>query len=185
MVLPDGKSIVGVDAKTRKTLIFEDINTKKAALVGNYDYAIQTLLYDKATETLFAGDCRGRIVQYKKEKRNHTFSLVKDYGHTGISAAYSSAQVGGFAFFGGWDNFFIAIDINERRLSQSRIESPFKHIFSLGVCHGLDQKVYMSIGGDNATYSGKLSDILDVTDIYEMKKGSSVIEKKETQLKKE
>lgn len=145
---------------------------------------IQTLLYDEATGSLFAGDHTGRIKQYKRGNSHNNFSLVKDYGHVGIGAVFSSAQVGGLALFGGCDNYLVGISIREHDLVK-KIRSPFNYTCSLQVCHGVDQKVYLSLGGDEPDYSSFKSDFLDVTEVYHMQKESSEFTKKQIKPKKE
>ena len=163
----------------------EDILNKKTTTFGKHEDIIQTLLYDKLTESLFAGDCRGHIIQYKRGSSDHSFSLVKEYGYTGIEAAYSSAQVGAFAFFGGQNHSVIAINIQDKRLCENKIKSPFCKTGFLQVCHGLDQKVYLSLGGMTPEYSSTVSDFLEVTEIYNYKKEFSVLNEKQMQPKKE
>ena len=143
----------------------EDILNKKTTTFGKHEDIIQTLLYDKLTESLFAGDCSGHVKQYKRLSGNHPFTLVKDYGNVGIGEVYSSAQVGAFAFFGGQNHSVIAINIQDKRLCENKIKSPFCKTSFLQVCHGLDQKVYLSLGGMTPEYSSTVSDFLEVTEI--------------------
>ena len=170
VILPDGKTIVGVHKKTQNTVIMEDITTNKVTTVGKHENTIYTLLYDKLTGTLFAGDYNGCIVQYRRGNSKNHFSLLKDFGDSGIKAVYSSAQVGRFAFFGGRNHWIVAIDIYERRLCKSKIRSPFYSTFSLQVCHGLNDKVYLSVGGCLRNDHLNRSDFLDVSMVYEKQK---------------
>ena len=172
-VLPDIKTIVGVSDNNVNTLFTEDITTNKVTPFGKHKQSIYTLLYDKVTESLFAGDSRGHVVQYKRGSNTSAFSLVKDYGNVDINEAFSCVKVGEYAVFSGFDIFFVAINIRERRVCKEKIKSPFKYIYSLEVCHALDQKVYLSIGAENPNYSWKLTDLLDVTEIYNKKKKSN------------
>lgn len=169
LVLPDNKTIIGLDAKTKTTLIVEDINTNKAVSFGKHGSQILTLLYDKVTESLFAGDKEGHIKQYKRGKKTESFSLLKDYGNLGIREVHSSAQVGEFAIFGGYDFLIVAINIRERRIYQEKLRSPYWSTVSLQVCHGLNDKVYLSLGGSLRSSFSSVSDFQDVTEIYQMK----------------
>ena len=166
--MPDSKTIVGVNSKSPNTLITEDITTNKAVSIGKLKGVIYTLLYDKVTETVFAGDEWGHIKQYRRGDSNYGFSLVKDYGYTGIDILYSCAQVGEFAFFAGQENSIIAINIQERRLCRDKIQSPFRRTFSLEVCSTVDQQVYLSLGGYNLCFYYTVSDLLDVTKIHQI-----------------
>ena len=184
LVLPDNKTIVGVHNKIAKTLIMEDITTNKASTFGNYEDRIYTLLYDEVTQSLFAGYLTGHVKQYKRDTTTNAFSLVKDYGNVDIGMMFSSAQVGRFALFGGRKRALVAIDIHERRLC-NKIRSAFGFALSLRVCQGVDQKVYLSVGGGLPEYSSSVSDFLDVTRMYDYKKESSVLDEKPMQPKKE
>ena len=166
LVLPDSRTIVGLDAETGSTLVTEDIITNKSTTFGIHENFIYTLLYDKMTKSLFADDGRGYVIQYKKRSKNHPFCLVKNYGYLGIGSILSCAQVGGFAFFGGENYSIVAINIRERGLCEGFLKSPFWDSFSLQVCHGLDQKVYLSILGNDRSYSSDVFDFLDVTEVY-------------------
>ena len=92
------------------------------------------------------------------------------YGHVDIGPVYSSVQVGGFAFFGGKEHSLVAINIRERRLCKDQIKSVFSNTYSLRVCYGSDQKVCLSLGGEDPEYSSGDSDFLDVTKVYHMQK---------------
>lgn len=175
---------MGVDGKTEKSLIMEDISTNKVNTFGKHESAIQTLLYNKMTETLFGGDCSGHVKQYKRGNSKQPFSLVKDYRNVGIGKVFSSAQVGGIAFFGGENHSLVAINIWETRLYKKKIASPFSNNYSIEICHGEHQKVYLSIGGEFPEYSSTVSDFLDITGIYKMQEDSIKLEKKQMQSKK-
>ena len=185
LVLHDGRTIVGVDGNNQNTIIMEDITTNKAVSFGKHKGTIETLLYDQVTQSLFAGDRSGHVKQYKRgSSSTHAFSLVKDYGDVGIYSVYSSAQVGRFALFGGCNCTLVAIDIQERRLFKNITRSLFLSTFSLRVCHGQENKVYLSLGGDDPCYYSTVSDFLDVTKMYNHKKESSVLNEKQTKILK-
>ena len=177
-VLPDKKTIVGVSDNNVKTLFTEDITTNKVTLFGKHRQSIYTLLYDKVTESLFGGDCSGHVKQYKRSSSNNLFSLVKDYGDVGVYRVICSAQVGRFALFVGRNYSIILIDILERRLFKNIRRSPFSLTFSLQVCHGLNDRMYLCLGGYNPNYSSTVSYFLDVTDMYNYKKQFTVVNEK-------
>lgn len=172
IVLPNGRNIVGVNGENERTLIIEDIILNKTTTFGELEGVIYTLLYDKTTETLFAGDYSGHIKQYKKSNNTDTFTLVKDYRNVAIGAVYSSALVGGFAFFGGKNHTLIAINILERRLCKGKIKGAFDRTHSLQVCHSHSNKFYLSLGGSDPKYLSTNSDLLDVTEVYKKQEGS-------------
>ena len=179
LVLPDAKTVVGADESDNKQLIMEDITQGDTTQIGTHSGFIQTLVFDKLTETLLVGDESGRVKQYKKIKKStffgflkesDSFTLVKDYKDIGVGQVLSSAQIGGLAIFGGANHSIIAIDISKQRLCTGVIKSPFEDTYSLVVCHSADSNVYLSIGGSDPKYSSNVSDYLDVTRLHNRSK---------------
>ena len=185
LILPDGKTIVGVDLKSQNTLIAEDITTNKAVSFGNHEAAILTLLWDETKETLFAGNYFGKIIQYKRGGKSRPFSLVKKYQSNYLGIIISSALVGDFAFFAG-DFSLFAINISERKFQDRVFETGCSFTNSLRVCHASDSKVYMSIVGENSLHHSD-PDLLDVTEIdrmrnIQMKKGMNTSDFKKSRV---
>lgn len=170
IILPDGKTIIGVSKKNQNTLKIENIITNKAAAFGKHNGSIQTLLYDKVTGSLFVGDKCGQIKQYKRGSTTLAFTLIKNYEAFLINSVISSEQLDGIVIFGGFFYSIFAINIRERRRYKKRIRSPFESNVSFQVCHGLNNKVYLSIGGSLREYNLHCSDFLDVTKIYQKHK---------------
>ena len=163
IVLPDGKTIVGVDPKTEKKIILEDITTNKHTSFGNHTGIIRCLLYDQTTQTLFAGDFKGRVMQYEKSTEDESFVLVEDYGDVGVDAVWSSAQVGEFAIFGGYNGKIMAIDIKNRRRVERSIKTAIGFVTSLEVCKMKNLKMFLSVSGRDPDYSEDKSDFFDLT----------------------
>lgn len=170
LVLPDNKTIVGVDAKTRVNLVVEDISTNKASFFGKHSDIILSLLYDKTTSSLFVGEYGGKIIQYQKERNNQVFNIVKDYGCLDLGGVNCCTQIGEYAIFGGDTHCLVAINIRERRVCEDKIESPYMFVASLQVCHSLSSKVYLSLGTDDPYICPEVPDILDMTLLYEKQK---------------
>ena len=154
---------------TQNTLVIEDVNTGKVASFGKHKGDIKTLLYHKATGSLFAGDSSGCIKQYKRSSCDSNFTLVKDFREFGITSVFCCALIGRFAVFGCRNHALVFIDIPERRLCEGNIKSAFDWTFSLQVCHGLGNKVYLSLGGYKQSHFLRSSDFLDVTEMYNYK----------------
>ena len=76
LVLPDAKTVVGVDGSDREKLVMEDISEGKSTLIGKNSDQISSLLFHSLTQSLLVGDVDGYIKQYKK--LNGSFTLVKD-----------------------------------------------------------------------------------------------------------
>ena len=153
IVLPDKKTIVGVDPKTKKKLILEDITVNKHTSFGNHTGTISNLLYDQTTQTLFAGDSKGHVIQYEKSPEDESFVLAKDYGDVGVGLVLSSALVGEFALFTGSRGIVMAIDIKNRRRVERSKNTAFGYIMSLDVCRMPNLYMLLSVSGRKTDYS--------------------------------
>ena len=162
-MLPDGKTVVGPDGSTAKKLMMEDISLKKVTQLGTHKNWINTVLYDEATNSLFAGDGNGHVLQYKKEDESSSFTLFKDHGHLGIDHVCSSGKLGRFAFFGGQKDSIKVIDMDRNELLEGSVKTGFGRVLSLRVCRMEEiKKVLLSVGGRFPSFSG------DNTDIFEL-----------------
>ena len=164
LVLPDGKTIVGVDGSDLKKLMIEDITRGNPSQIGTHDDWIQIVLFNSLTQSLLVWDFDGHVKQYKKVKGS--FTMVKDYGNVGVGEVLSSTIVGRFAIFGGNNHSLFVIDIYEQEVCKERLKSPFECTTSLQVCESMDSNVYLSFGGKRPEYSSDRSDWLDVTLLY-------------------
>ena len=163
LVLPDAKTIVGVDYLDKSLVMIEDITQGNPRQIGTHGDLISTVLFDSMTQSLLVGDYKGHVKQYKKE--NGSFTMVKDYGKVGVGEVLSSTQVGRFAIFGG-RYFLVAINISEQKVFPEVLKSPFGCTYSLQVCKGACSNVYLSLGGSSPKYCSDVSDFLDVTLLY-------------------
>ena len=171
LVLPDGKTIVGVDGSDLKKLMIEDITSRNPRPIGTNDGEISNVLFDSLTQSLLVGDFDGHLKQYKKV--NQSFTIVKDYGELDVGCVLSSTQVGRFAIFGGNNRSLVAIDICEQQDCSGLIKSPFGWTNSLQVCEDVNSNVYLSLGGICPDYSSDASDYLDMTLLYNDQKKDS------------
>ena len=164
-MLPDGKTIVGVDPKTQKNMILEDITLNKHTSFGNHTGSITCLLYDQTTQTLFAGDNEDRVIQYEKITKDESFKLTEDYGDVGLGTVLSSTQVGEFGVFGGSRGRIMVIDIKNRQRVDRFIYTAFGNIRSLEVCKMPNLKILLSVTGRDPDYSEDKSDLFDLTGV--------------------
>ena len=151
VVLPDAKTIVGINKIDESTLIMENIKTKKAINFGIREGYLCTLLYDKVTGSLLTGDDWGIIFHYKRGGNQGNFCLVKKYENLGIKSVKSTAQMGGLAIlgdFGEWDSSLILIDIHKREVCQKKKKILYFPNFSLHVFRGQNQEMYLSLGAN-------------------------------------
>ena len=180
LVLPDAKTVVGVNASDRKKLMIEDITLRNPRQIGTHGVLTQTVLFDSLTQSLLVGDFDGDVKQYKKV--NQSFTMVKDYGNVCVGRILSSTQVGRFVIFGGNSNSLVAIDILDQKVCAELLVSPFGLTYSLQVCEGVGSNVYLSLGCSCPKYSSDASDFLDVTLFYNRhKKDSPKVPKEKNQ----
>ena len=174
VVLPDAKTIVGINKIDESTLIMENIKTKKAINFGIREGYLCTLLYDKVTGSLLTGDDWGIIFHYKRGGNQGNFCLVKKYENLGIKSVKSTAQMGGLAIlgdFGEWDSSLILIDIHKREVCQKKKKILYFPNFSLHVFRGQNQEMYLSLGANFFFYDYiTIWDLLDETQIYKIGK---------------
>ena len=192
-MLPDAKTVIGVDYSDKYKLMIEDITQGNPRQIGTHRSWISTVLFDSLTQSLLVGDNKGHVKQYKK--LNQSFTMVKDYGDVGLNSVLSSTIVGGFAVFGGDFYSLVAIDISEQRFCARLPKSPYLFTYSLQVCEGVGSDVFLSLGGTSPEYSSDATDFLDVTLLYkgqkkdsaklfeEMNQADALLEKKDLLIK--
>jgi hypothetical protein len=168
LVLPDGKTIVGVEYKGNVNVLFmEDITRnditayRQIATHGNWIYCV---LYNPVSKTLFVGDENGRVVQYQEGGNKETWSKVKDYGDLGIGYICSVDQIGDVVVFGGYQSYFIrAINSVSKTLLRGSLKTAIEYVDSLRFCEVPENKVYLSVCGRIPSYSNNKTDIYDAT----------------------
>ena len=160
-MLPDGKTVVGRDESDKKKLMIEDITSNSPAQIGEHKDDIRTLLFDEASKTLLVGDDSGHVLQYKQGESGE-FSLLKDYGNVGVGCVRSSTQVGDFTVFGGTKQKIKVIDIQSQRLLEGSIETAYEDINSLRACRLTSEKVLLSVGGRNPSFSESKTDVFEI-----------------------
>ena len=163
IVLPETNTLVLVDPKKNKSLVLDDFTLKNHTSFGNHTGTISNLLYDQTTQTLFAGDSKGHVIQYEKSPEDESFVLAKDYGDVGVGVVLSSTRVGEFALFTGSRGKVMAIDIKNRWRVKRSINTAFGDIMSLDVCRMPNLKMLLSVSGRKADYSEDKSDFFDLT----------------------
>jgi hypothetical protein len=167
-VLPDGKTIIGEDYDNYYMLVSEDItkNEKGASTeIHKRQDNIYTMFYHEVSESLFAGGCDKKLVQYKKLKDSQSWILVKDYGDVGIGCIYSVEQIGNLLVLGGSNNKVIAIDCVNQKALEGTVDTAIICIHSLQVCELPNQEIYLSVSGEGMSYSDEKSDLYNVTDL--------------------
>lgn len=163
LILPDGKTIIGVESSTYKGLIMEDITQRSPVKIGVHSNYIRTVFYDQFSKTLFAGDENGHVIQYQRCEESGSFHLLKDYGNVGVGRIFCSAQVGGLAVFGGSNTYSImAIDISQQTVVQGCVETAIRYIDSMQFCRVSRECNLLSVGGRNASFSESSLNIFEV-----------------------
>jgi hypothetical protein len=165
-VLPDGKTIIGEDYDNNNMLVLEDITKNDNDAFAEFHHhkrGIYTVFYHELSESLFAGGWNGTPVQYKKNKDTQSWSVVKEYEDVGIGCIYSFEQIGNVVLIGGSTNKFIAIDAVKQKVFERAIITVIESIHCLQVCELPNQEIYLSVSGQNPSYSEDKSDLYNAT----------------------
>jgi WD40 repeat protein len=169
LVLPDGKTIIGVENKDSKKLFMEDItrnDTSAYRQIATHGNTIYSVLYNPVSKTLFVGDGNGRVVQYQKGANQETWTMVKDYGDLGIGSILSVDQIGDVVVFGGPNTYSIrAINSVTMTLLPGTLKTAIRNVYSLRFCELPENKVYLSVCGQSPSYSNTQTDIYDATEL--------------------
>ena len=120
-MLPDGKTIIGVDGSTSNALVAEDVTLKQPVKFARQKDVINTLLYDPETRSLFAGDLDHHVVQYQKGLDESTFSIVKDYKDVDVGCVLSLSRVGGLLLVEGNNHEIVGIDIANKQVLKGHL----------------------------------------------------------------
>jgi hypothetical protein len=171
LVLPDGKTIIGVDYNNGYpyNLFMEDISRNDSSAyrqIATHGTTILSVFYIPISKTLFVGDHNGRAVQYQEGANKETWTTVKDYGNLGIGPIDSVKQIGDVVIFGGRNNYSIkAINSVTKTLFPGTLKTAIKNVRSFQVCELPENKVYLSVCGQNPNYSNTQTDIYDATEL--------------------
>ena len=165
LVIQEGKTIVGpilTGNYSCTTLVSEDVTQGKSTQIGTHLDNINTLMYDKASKTLFAGDESGNIIQYQKNEDSTSFSQLKNYGNVGVGKVYSSILVDSVAIFGGSNKTIVAIDTKTQEKLTGSLATAISNIYSLTSYKVSKTKTLLSISGNQPNYSDTHTDIFEL-----------------------
>jgi hypothetical protein len=164
-VLPDQKTLIGVDKLDKKTLIMEDLTSDQPpVIIGKHSSFVYTLIFIEETNMLLVGDHGSNVIQYKLDPECNTWSIVKNYGNLGIFQVVSNTKIGQFVIFGGYGKSSLrVIDSNEMEMVGYPYETAIQNVLSLSICEVSPSQVYLSVSGSSSDYSKNCSNILDIT----------------------
>ena len=167
-MLDDAKQLIGVDANDPRNLMIENVKNAKAdKLKSNCSSCknfISTLVYDKGTASLYSGDNRGYLLQYKVDTTNKTFKKVRDYGKLGIGCIRSSHRFLNFVFFGGNKGKIRVLDLSTGKLLLGCLRTSIRLINSLQVCVKGPKHINLAVSGEEPTHFLHKIDLFDLTD---------------------
>ncbi|MEL6803322.1 MAG: hypothetical protein AAFO91_05970 [Bacteroidota bacterium] len=175
LVLPDQRTVIGVDALDKRKLLMEDMTRQSPEVIGKFKYPIASVLYDQDTDSLFAADRSGHLTQYRKTatprlfglfKDAVSFAVSKDLGNLGIGETFSCARAFDLAVFGGSEGSVAVVNIPERRLYKSKTKVGVGRALTLEVCPCTDSEVYLSVGGQASDSFGRPG-ILELGSLYQ------------------
>jgi hypothetical protein len=168
-ILPDGKTIIGAKAENGQNLICEDITKNDGnafSQISMHRGNIAAIFYNALSKSLFVADCKGVVIEYQENENNLSWTQTKNYGNLGIKDIISVDQIGDIMIFGGYGSYLIkAINTTNKKLLDGTVKTAICNIRSLKVCELPDNKIYLSVCGVNANYSGNQTDIYDASDL--------------------
>ena len=169
LVLPDGKTIIGVEYgdKFNNSLVMEDITDSKDSFLrfGNHRKSIYAVLFVKETNSLFSGDENGDLFEYKLDK-NRNVSLVKHYGNIGIGTINSGVYLGSVLILGGNKSLIRVLDMGKKVLVGKPFKTAVEFNHSLRLCKTEDSRVLFITSGILYNYTNFTGDIFDASELF-------------------
>ena len=176
MVLPDHKTVIGLD-QTWKRLVIDNITDPdfEPVTFGNHKKDINTLVYIEKSKMLLVGGDDNIVVQYKivsgHDQAKASGAVVKKYTEIKIGDITSSAAIGHLAFFGGYDTSLVKIiDTLDHRPLEGVYKTAIQRIWSMKICRVSAEQVLLSIAGSRPNYTEAQTDILDISDLLKQHK---------------
>ena len=169
MIMPDQKTLLGVDGKTKKSLIQEDITCNKSPIITlcKHDSIINTLSFNQSTDTLMVGDDSSTCVQYKR--RGGDWKIVRKFRNLGIGWVMSSKIINGnLCILGGWNSHIRVIDMGKAEVLGDPFHTGVQGIYSMQVSRVMmnqEEKYLLYLTGENLDWSKDRSNVYDVTHI--------------------
>ena len=189
-ILPDQKSVVGYDYISGKLQI-EDI-TSNAAQVVIDEFSIfnivSTIVYNRKFNVLFVGNENGRLIKYKQGK-NNKWKQDHDYGKLNIGRFTCCDQFQHYAFFAGTNkNNITMININNNKMINQNIDTPFDEITSLSIGVNSKIQILLNVCGDKSDfkYTKSKTDIFKLNNLFDdnlrMIKNNIIISEQDKQI---
>jgi hypothetical protein len=75
LILPDGKTIIGVDASNTNHLFMEDITRSDGSAyhqIATHGKHIWSVFYNLISKTIFVGNDGGKVIEYQQEANNQS-----------------------------------------------------------------------------------------------------------------
>jgi hypothetical protein len=165
IILPDGKTIIGVE--NTNTLICEDITRNDSngyVQIATHGSRIYTVFYNAVYKSIFVGELNGNVIEYKHNGSNLSWVKVTNYGNLGIGHIACIEKIGDVLVCGGYGfHLMRAIDFKNKILLPGAIKTGIKHIYSLKAFECAGNRVHLAVSGMSADYSGDQTDVYDVT----------------------
>ena len=162
-VLPDLRTIIGVNNSSWTSLYMEDItsNTNTSISFGSHSNYIYSVLYFEEFDILLVSNLDTTLTQYQRDSPASNWKVVNSYGNLSIGSICSSARIGHFAIFGGSNYCVRVVDVVKRQILGSVFKTAISTIHTLQPC--LTSRLLLFVGGTGPNYSGTTSDIVDLT----------------------
>ena len=184
VVLPDQKTLIGCDGKS-KQLQTEDITKNQFAVrIGSCTSYVNTVLFNQELGILLAGYKNGKLIQYSKNFKSKWIQQ-KDYGDIQIQEIFSSDQMGNYAVVGGHaanKKNLKMINLKKQVVFQSQVQTSFNSVFSLCFANLSQSKMFLSVGGSCPDYENGKTDIFDVSSFFKSPKTQNENQKYSSEL---
>lgn len=169
LVLPDQKTVVGVEfTGNRNTILMEDITKQwdHTKMIGTYGHYIYTMTFLPESRTLLVGDHIGNVYQISRPHNSWGWKLEKSYTNLGIGLIYSSTRLGHLVVFGGYNFGIRVVDTARKQIFSTTFKTALCYNYSLRFWVRSRCQVLLLVSGQTGVYSDSQSDVLDATGLF-------------------
>jgi WD40 repeat protein len=181
-IMPDQKTIFGVDYDNRKKLKKEDISDDESPImvISKHKGPINTITFERLNKNLIVGNDEDTVIQYKKNE-NGKWKIAKKFNNLGIGCVNSSLTIQNLLILGGVNFKIRIVDLEKGELLGKVFETAMEHINSMQIVNQ-EEKVLLKIIGVHPDYSNDKSDVYDFTQfLKKYGKGKAIEIKKESE----
>jgi hypothetical protein len=163
MIMDNGHLIIGVNPGNQKQIIFEEIgNNRSLVITTELEHEVISLLANDALNTLWAGDYHSNVFQLVLRSSN-AWKIQAKYSGLGIGSVQCLSLLGNLLFAGGNYSKVCVINTVDKKVLPMVFETAINRIFSLHICVVSAWTTYLSVTGEDPSYSENKTDLFDVS----------------------